>query len=286
MNTSGPDFESIKHLNPYAVEYWEARELQPLLGYQSSWQNFEKVIKKAMVSCEATGNITDDHFNDAIKPIVGGKGAVQKTKDYYLSRLACYLIAMNGDPRKQAIAQAQQYFAVSTRKNEMHEIRQAYQERVQIRLEVAEGNKQLSEAAAGAGVRSQMFGVFHDAGYLGQYALDAENIRLYKGIPEGGEILDYMGREELASNLFRITQTEGRLRREHVVGEDAAIQAHFAVGREVRDTLKRLGATMPEDLPTADSIRAELERQRRARQKIQRKLKNEDQDRNSLFQEE
>jgi DNA-damage-inducible protein D len=276
MNMSSPDFESIKHLNPYAVEYWEARELQPLLGYQSSWQNFEKVIKKAMVSCEATGNIIDDHFNGAIKPIVGGKGAVQNTKDYYLSRLACYLIAMNGDPRKQTIAQAQQYFAVSTRKNEMHEIRQEYQERVQIRLEVAEGNRQLSEAAARAGVRSPMFGVFHDAGYLGQYALDAENIRLYKGIPEGGEILDYMGREELASNLFRITQMEGRLRREQIVGEDAAIQAHFAVGREVRDTLKRLGATMPEDLPTADSIRTELERQRRARQKILRDKKQQE----------
>ena len=181
------------------------------------------------------------------------------------------LTLLNGDPRKQAIAEAQQYFAVSTRKNEMHELRQAYQERIQIRLEVAEGNKQLSEAAANAGVRSHMFGVFHDSGYLGQYALDEDNIRLYKDIPEGGEILDHMGREELASNLFRITQTEGRLRREQIVGEDAAIQAHFAVGREVRETLKRLGATMPEDLPTADSIRGELERQRRARQKIQRK---------------
>ena len=97
---SDPNFDSIKHLNPYNVEYWQARELMPLLGYKSSWQNFEKVIKKAMVSCEATGNIIADHFTDAIKPIVGGKGAVQQVKDYYLSRLACYLIAMNGDPRK------------------------------------------------------------------------------------------------------------------------------------------------------------------------------------------
>lgn len=272
---SSPDFESIKHLNPYAVEYWEARELQPLLGYKN-WREFEGAIDRAKVSCEATGNIIDDHFVAGYKMANLGSGAKRSVKDYTLSRLACYLIAMNGNPRLSQIAAAQQYFAVSTRKNEMHEIRREYQERVQIRLEVAEGNKQLSEAAAEAGVRSQMFGVFHDAGYLGQYALDAENIRLYKGIPEGGEILDYMGREELASNLFRITQTEGRLRREHIVGEDSAIQAHFAVGREVRETLKRLGATMPEDLPTADSIRAELERQRRARQKIQRDKKQQE----------
>jgi DNA-damage-inducible protein D len=275
MNMSLPDFESIKHLNPYAVEYWEARELQPLLGYKN-WREFEGAIDRAKVSCEATGNVTDDHFVPSYKKANLGSGAKRPVKDYTLSRLACYLIAMNGNPRLPQVSAAQQYFAVSTRKNEMHEIRQAYQERVQIRLEVAEGNRQLSEAAARAGVRSPMFGVFHDAGYLGQYTLDSENIRLYKGIPEGGEILDYMGREELASNLFRITQTEGRLRREHIVGEDAAIQAHFAVGREVRDTLKRLGATMPEDLPTADSIRTELERQRRARQKILRDKKQQE----------
>jgi len=266
---SNPDFESIKHLNPYHVEYWEARELQPLLGYKS-WREFEGAIERAKTSCEATGNMIDDHFVAGYKMIEVGKGAKRQVTDYTLSRLACYLIAMNGNPRLPKIAEAQHYFAVSTRKNEMHELRQARQERIQIRLEVAEGNKQLSEAAVEAGVRSQMFGVFHDAGYLGQYALDSENIRIYKGIPEGSEILDYMGREELASNLFRITQTEGRLRREQIAGEDAAIQAHYRVGRQVRDTLKRLGATMPEDLPTAESIRGELERQRRARQKIQR----------------
>jgi hypothetical protein len=142
------------------------------------------------------------------------------------------------------------------------------------------GEQAVERGRSGGGVRSQLFGVFHDAGYLGQYTLDAENIRIYKGIPEGGEILDYMGREELAANLFRITQTEGRLRREQIVGEDAAIQAHYRVGREVRDTLKRLGATMPEDLPTAESIRGELERQRRARQKIQSQ---QQKDQDSLF---
>lgn len=275
-----PDFDSIKHLNPYNVEYWEARELMPLLGYGNKWQNFVDVIKKAMISCETTGNIVTDHFTGGSKMVEIGSRAKRSVQDYYLSRLACYLIAMNGDSRKPEIAAAQNYFAVATRAHEMHQLRQEREARIQIRLEVAEGNKQLSEAAAEAGVRSQMFGVFHDAGYLGQYTLDAENIRIYKGIPVRSEILDYMGREELAANLFRITQTEGRLRREHIVGEDAAIQAHYRVGREVRDTLKRLGATMPEDLPTAESIRGELERQRRARQKIQRQ---QQKDQDSLF---
>jgi DNA-damage-inducible protein D len=275
-----PDFDSIKHLNPYNVEYWEARELMPLLGYGNKWQNFVDVIKKAMISCETTGNIVTDHFTAGSKMVEIGSRAQRGIQDYYLSRLACYLIAMNGDSRKPEIAAAQNYFAVTTRAHEIHQLRQEREARIQIRLEVAEGNKQLSEAAVEAGVRSQMFGVFHDAGYLGQYTLDAENIRIYKGIPEGGEILDYMGREELAANLFRITQTEGRLRREQVVGEDAAIQAHYRVGREVRDTLKRLGATMPEDLPTAESIRGELERQRRARQKIQ---KQQQKDQDTLF---
>jgi DNA-damage-inducible protein D len=279
---AGPDFDSIKHLNPYNVEYWEARELQPLLGYASSWQNFEKVIKKAMVSCEATSNIVADHFNDAIKPIVGGKGAVQQTRDYYLSRLACYLIAMNGDPRKPQIAAAQQYFAVSTRAHEMHQLREEQETRIHIRLQVVERNKNLSEAAAQAGVRSESFGVFHDSGYLGLYAMDSEDIRLHKGIPEGSEILDHMSSEELAANLFRITQTDGKLRRERIVGEDQAIETHFGVGRAIRNTLRDLHAPLPEDLPSAPSIRKHLEDRRRARQKQLRSEKQQE-DQDTLF---
>jgi DNA-damage-inducible protein D len=147
-----PDFDSIKHLNPYNVEYWEARELMPLLGYKT-WREFEGAIERAKTACEVTGNIMDDHFVSGYKMIEAGKGAKRQIVDYTLSRLACYLIAMNGNPRLPQIAAAQQYFAVSTRKNEMHELRQEQQERIQIRLEVAEGNKQLSEAAENAGVR-------------------------------------------------------------------------------------------------------------------------------------
>ncbi len=279
MQAQSLSLDSIKQTNSYGAEYWMARDLMEILGY-ARWENFKNAIERAEKACENSGQIVENHILQTKKMVGIGSRAKRAVKDYYLSRLACYLIAMNGDSRKSEIAAAQNYFAVATRAHEMHQLRQEREARIQIRLEVAEGNKQLSEAAAEAGVGSQMFGVFHDAGYLGQYTLDAENIRIYKGIPEGGEILDYMGREELAANLFRITQTEGRLRREQIVGEDAAIQAHYRVGREVRDTLKRLGATMPEDLPTAESIRGELERQRRARQKIQ---KQQQKDRDSLF---
>jgi DNA-damage-inducible protein D len=269
---SSPDFESIKHLNPYNVEYWEARELQPLLGY-NKWEQFEQVIKKAIVSCEATGNIVDDHFPTGRKMVKLGSGAERAVKDYTLSRLACYLIAMNGNPRLPEIAAAQQYFAVSTRAHEMHQLRQEQETRIQFRLQVAEGNKNLSEAAAQVGVRSESFGIFHDSGYLGLYAMDSEDIRLHKGIPEGSEILDHMGSEELAANLFRITQTDGKLRRERIVGEDQAIETHFGVGRTIRNTLKDLHAPLPEDLPSAPSIRKQLEDRRRAREKLQRKKK-------------
>lgn len=266
---SSPDFESIKHFNPYQVEYWEARELQPLLGYKS-WREFEGAIKRAKDSCEATGNIIDDHFVSGYKMVKVGSGAERRIKDYTLSRLACYLIAMNGNPRLSQIAEAQHYFAVSTRTHEMHQLRQEQETRIQFRLQVAEGNKNLSEAAAQAGVRSESFGVFHDSGYLGLYAKDSEDIRLHKGIPEGSEILDHMGSEELAANLFRITQTDGKLRRERVVGEDQAIETHFGVGRTIRNTLKELHAPLPEDLPSAPSIRKQLEERRRARQKQRR----------------
>ncbi|MFL5667000.1 MAG: DNA damage-inducible protein D [Ktedonobacteraceae bacterium] len=279
---SSPDFDSIKHLNPYNVEYWRGRELMLLLGYGNKWQNFEAVINKAMVSCGQIGNIVEDHFTDASKMVGIGSKAQRQVKDYYLSRLACYLIAMNGDPRKPEIATAQNYFAVSTRSHQIHQLRQEQEARLQIRLQVAEGNKQLSEAAAEAGVRSESFGVFHDSGYLGLYAMDSEDIRLYKSVPEGDEILDYMGSEELAANLFRITQTDGKLRRERIVGEDRAIETHFGVGRTIRNTLKELNAPLPEDLPTAPSIRKELETRRRAREK-QLRDKKQQRDQDTLF---
>lgn len=263
MNQQSPNFDSIRQVNPYGQEYWSARSLAPLLGY-SRWQNFDIAIKRAMTSCEESGNIVQDHFTEVSKPITGGKGAVQSVKDYYLSRFSCYLIAMNGDPRKPEIAAAQVYFAVFTRAHEMHVLRKQQEERLAIRFQVAEGNKKLADAAQHAGVQSENFGIFTDAGYIGMYTMTSEEIRIHKGIPEGEEILDNMGREELAANYFRITQTEGKLMRENVQGEDKAVQTHHSVGREVRKTIEALAAPLPEDLPPAPSIRRMVEQRRRA----------------------
>ena len=164
MEMRSPDFDSIKQINVYGMEYWSARDLMPLLGYGSKWQNFWEAIKRAMVACEEAHNRKEDHFTEASKMIELGKGAKRNVKDYALSRFACYLIAMNGDPRKPEIAAAQTYFAVATRANEMHQLRAEQEKRLEMRLKVGESYKQLAEVAHNAGVQSESFVVFIDAG--------------------------------------------------------------------------------------------------------------------------
>lgn len=258
-----PQFDSIRQTNMYGIDYWSARSLMPLLGYGKNWYNFQKVIQKAKIACEEIGQIVRDHFHDVVKMVEVGSGAQRKTNDYLLSKRACYLIAMNSDPHKHEVAAAQNYFAVSTEELEMHQLRRQQQERLAIRLQVADENTKLFEAAQNAGVLSANFGLFNDAGYIGLYKLTAARIAERKGIPEEGEILDFMGSQELAANLFRITQTEGKLVREQIMGEDQAIETHHDVGREVRKAIEAIHAPMPEDLPRAASIRAMVEAERR-----------------------
>ena len=271
MEQQAPDFDSIRQLNPYEVEYWSARDLMPLLGYEKKWQNFEAVIKKAITACLETGNVVEQHFTAASKTSIMPRGGVRNLKDYLLSRFACYLIAQNGDPRKPEIAAAQVYFAISTRANEIHQLRKRQEDRLALRLQVADANKKLAMAASDAGVQSANFGIFNDAGYLGLYTMTSEEIRVHKSMPEGAEILDHMGHEELAANYFRITQTEGKLSREQVQGEDKAIQTHYGVGHEIRKTIEALHAPLPEDLPSAPSIRKLVEERQRAVKKRQLK---------------
>lgn len=248
-------FEELKKINQHNAEYWSARDLQPLLGY-AKWRRFEDAIKRAIVSCQQSGNKSDYHFAGAGKPIVGGKGAIQDVADYHLSRFACYLIAQNGDSRKPEIANAQKYFAVQTRRQEINDILAADMERLELRKQTSEEFRALSGAARDAGVQNKMFGVFHDAGYKGQYGgKGVEDIKKFKGIDKRENLMDRMNTTELAANQFRMTQTREKLQREKVSGQDKAIQTHRKVGQEVRDAIKRIGGTLPEKIPPAEHIK-------------------------------
>jgi len=261
------DFESIRHLNPYGMEYWSARELAPLLGY-SKWERFEGAIKRAMIACTQVGGIVDDHFPATGRTVRLGSGAERVLTDYALSRLACYLIAENGDPRKSEIAQAQVYFVVATRQNELRQLGEQRDERLRLRERVSENNKKLAEAAHGAGVLSRSFGVFQNAGYRGLYGgLDLGAIKARKGIGAREDLLDRSGRAELAANDFRITQTEERLRKEGIIGQTKAIDTHQEVGETVRRAIEEIGGTMPEDLPPEHSLKPLIEARRRGRKK-------------------
>jgi len=248
-------FEELKLRNAHGAEYWSARDLQPLLGY-SQWRRFEDAIRRAITSCEQSGNKAGHHFAGAGKPITGGKGAIQVVEDYHLSRFACYLIAQNGDPRKPAIAGAQKYFAVQTRRQELSDQAAADGERLELRRQAAGEFKALSGAARQAGVASRMFGVFHDAGYKGLYdGRGAEAIKARKGIAPAENLMDRMNATELAANQFRMTQTRDKLAREQIRNERRAITAHETVGREVREAIARIGGTAPEDIPADEHIK-------------------------------
>ena len=261
-------FEELKRLNDHDAEYWSARDLQPLLGY-SQWRRFEDAIERARTSCEQSGNKAGHHFAGAGKPIVGGKGAVQVVADYHLSRFACYLIAQNGDPRKPAIAQAQKYFAVQTRRQELSDEYAADTERLELRRQTGAEFKALSGAARQAGVENRMFGVFHDAGYKGLYGGRGKAaIMAHKGIAPREQLMDRMNATELAANQFRMTQARDKLDRDNVRTQQRAIDTHHAVGKEVRDAIARIGGTLPEDIPPAEHIKAVEKRIKTATPKL------------------
>lgn len=264
-------FENIKHINEYGQEYWYARELQQALEY-SKWDNFKKVIDKAKEACLGSNNNVSDHFADVGKTIEMPKTATKIVSDYQLSRYACYLIVQNGDPRKEIIALGQTYFAVKTRQQELIENYDSMtddQKRLAIRREMAEHNKLLVAAAKDAGVETSLdYATFQNFGYMGLYGgLTAKDIHARKGLKKNEKILDHMGYEELAANLFRATQAEAKLKRDNIQGKAAANQTHFDVGAKVRQTIEDLGGTMPENLPTPEKSIKQLERDERKRLK-------------------
>ena len=247
-------FEDLKQTNQHGAEYWSARDLQPLLGY-SQWRRFEEAIRRAMDSCKTSGNKQDYHFAGTGNMIGVGKGGQREVQDFHLSRFACYLIAQNGDPRKPEIAVAQRYFAIQARRQEISDQFAADKERLDLRKQTPEEFKALSGAARQAGVENRMFGVFHDAGYKGLYGgLGNEAIKARKGIPEKDALMDRMNATELAANQFRMTQTRDKLARDGVKTQARAIQTHEQVGIEVRDAIKRIGGTLPENIPPDEHI--------------------------------
>lgn len=257
-------FESYKHIEDNGVEYWFARELQGVLQYKE-WRNFKKILETAKIACKISGQEVLDHFVEVNKMISLAKGAKRKVLDYKLTRYACYLIVMNGDPRKEVIALGQTYFAVKTRQQEFQELYDKLSEnekRLFIRGDIKQKNMLLAESARNAGVITPLeFAIFQDSGYKGLYnGLTAKDIAKRKGIKESEEILDYMGSEELAANLFRITQTEGKLKKEQVTNKTQTNQIHYDVGRKVRKAIEEIGGTMPEELPTPDKNIKEIEK--------------------------
>jgi len=256
-------FESIKHFDEFGNEFWYARELQKTLEYKE-WRNFSKVLNKGKEACINSKINVDDQFVEVNKLIKHGKGGTRNIEDYKLSRYACYLIVQNADPSKEVVALGQTYFAVQTRKQEITE--QEYEmlseddKRLYQRKLTKKGNYSLNRAALNAGVKN--LDRFHNAGYKGLYNGETANdIAKRKKLRYREDILDNMGEDELIANLFRINQTKQKLIRDDIHGERDANQVHYNVGKKVRETIKELGGTMPEELPTPSKSLKEIEKE-------------------------
>ncbi|MDO8365453.1 MAG: DNA damage-inducible protein D [Saprospiraceae bacterium] len=262
LQNSTPIFEQIKRLDENGNEYWSARDLGKVLEYLE-YRNFQPAIERAKEACQNSGHQRSDHFVDMHEMIEIGKGGKRSVESIKLSRYACYLIVQNADPGKEVVALGQTYFAVQTRLQEIRQMDEYNrldsedEKRLFLRNELRRHNSQLAEAAKDAGVIDPVdYAVFQNFGYQGLYGgLDARAIHHKKNLKKSQHILDHMGSTELAANLFRATQTEEKLRRENIKGKPKANQTHYEVGRKVRQTIKELGGTMPEDLPTEDSIK-------------------------------
>lgn len=261
-------FEDLKKVNHHGIEYWSARDLQLCLGY-SHWRDFKNAIKKAVDSCNQSGNDPSHHFADVRKMVHIGSQTNRELEDHHLSRFACYLIAQNGDPRKPEIARAQKYFAIQTRRQELSDAALADLERLELRKQASQDFKALSGAARDAGVQNKMFGIFHDAGYKGLYGgLGSDAIKARKGIDPKEQIMDRMDRTELAANQFRMTQAREKLKRENIKNQRDAIVAHETVGKEVRAAIAKIGGTPPENIPPAEHIKKVEKRLKTSKPKL------------------
>lgn len=267
-------FEDIKHIDNNGNEFWLARELMLALGYQD-WSKFKNVIQKAIIACENSEILAGECFRQLAKTSQMPNGGEKYIADYdyELNRYACYLIAQNGSSAKKQVALAQTYFAVKTRQQEITEAQYKQlsedDRRIYNRNIAKERNSTLFDVAQQSGVEN--FGKFNNAGYLGLYNETAKQIKERKGLKKSQEILDYMGSEELGANIFRITQTEAKLKKSNINDEDLACATHNYVGKAVRRAIEQVGGTMPEDLPTPEKSVKELEKEKNKQLKLNNK---------------
>ena len=249
-------FEQIKRTTDAGIEFWSSRDFAGVLGYEN-YRNFEGVIEKAKLSCFNSGYRIEDHFVDVDEMVIIGSGAERPIKTTRMSRYACYLTIQNADPKKEIVAHGQTYFTIQTRRQELEDENIEEERRLLLREEMRRHNVQLMGAARGSGViEPRDYAIFQNHGYMGLYGgLKQGDIHQLKGLKKSQKILDHMGSTELAANLFRATQAEEKLRRDDIKGKDAANLTHHKVGEKVRKTIQELGGTMPEDLPTVESIK-------------------------------
>lgn len=262
ITTNNTIFEQIKEIDENGNEYWGARQLSKTLEY-TDFRNFQAVISKAKEACKNSGELIENHIVDFNEMVAIGSGAKREMESVKLSRYACYLVVQNADPSKEVVAQGQTYFAIQTRMQEIQQM-EGYnrlptedEKRLFLRNELKKHNLQLAEAAKKAGVIQPLdYAIFQNHGYMGLYGgLGAKEIHAKKGLKKSQQILDHMGSTELAANLFRATQAEDKLIRDRVKGKNNANKTHLEVGKKVRQTIKDLGGTMPENLPVEDSVK-------------------------------
>ena len=263
IDKNNKSFEEIKHIDESGIEFWYARELQIVLDYKE-WRKFEGVIEKAKLACQNSNINEFEHFVGVDKLSKRANNAEVLIKDYKLTRYACYLIAQNGDSRKKVIALAQTYFAVQTRKQEISEKEYTSltedEKRFYQRNLTRKGNYSLNQTAKKAGVKN--FDKFHNSGYKGLYNGEtADDIAKRKGLRYREDILDNMGSDELIANLFRISQTEQKLKKDNIQGEKEANKTHYNIGKNIREVIAKNGGTMPEDLPTPQKSLKQLEKE-------------------------
>ena len=273
MSKEMTPFEAIRRTNPAGNEFWSSRDFAKVLGY-ADYRNFQSVIESARTACFNSGMRVEDHFVEVTEMVEIGSSAQRGLKSVMMSRYACYLVIQNADPAKEIVAQGQTYFAIQTRRQELSEEEVETQRRLTIRSELRTHNSQLADAAKDAGViEPRDYAIFQNHGYMGLYGgLGAQDIHRRKGLKKSEHILNHMGSTELAANLFRATQAEEKLRREKITGKEKAYKARWEVGAKVRRTIRELGGTMPEELPTVESVKKLESKARKTLQDKKKKL--------------